>query len=168
MDLRCGGTVPGTHRPEVFGVPGGQPRPRASAAGSAVSATTASAAGVAARAAASAPSWAQDQQREDGGRRGGQRDRGDQPAAAEDADGRPGYRIRVCAERPEVDAGSFTLRAPWGLDGLRGADTIIVHDYPPTPHGATFERLLTWLQANLGRDLTLADIAATPAPVPVP
>ncbi|MDT0615830.1 GlxA family transcriptional regulator [Streptomyces lancefieldiae] len=41
-------------------------------------------------------------------------------------DGRPGYQIRVCAERPEVDAGSFTLRAPWGLDGLRDADTIIV------------------------------------------
>jgi transcriptional regulator GlxA family with amidase domain len=41
-------------------------------------------------------------------------------------DGRPGYRIRVCAEQPEVDAGAFTLRAPWGLDGLKGADTIIV------------------------------------------
>ncbi|MFC9172849.1 GlxA family transcriptional regulator [Streptomyces sp. NPDC057107] len=41
-------------------------------------------------------------------------------------DGRPGYQIRVCAERPEVDAGAFTLRAPWGLDGLTGADTIIV------------------------------------------
>jgi transcriptional regulator GlxA family with amidase domain len=41
-------------------------------------------------------------------------------------DGRPGYQIRVCAERPEIDAGAFTLRAPWGLDGLHGADTIIV------------------------------------------
>lgn len=40
--------------------------------------------------------------------------------------GRPGYQIRVCAERPEVDAGAFTLRAPWGLDGLTGADTVIV------------------------------------------
>lgn len=29
-------------------------------------------------------------------------------------DGRPGYRIRVCAEHPEIDAGAFTLRAPWG------------------------------------------------------
>ncbi|MGF6880908.1 transcriptional regulator GlxA family with amidase domain [Nocardia sp. GAS34] len=42
------------------------------------------------------------------------------------ADGRPGYRIRICARRPEVDAGLFTLRAPWGLDGLRGADTVVV------------------------------------------
>ncbi|MFF3969370.1 GlxA family transcriptional regulator [Streptomyces rubiginosohelvolus] len=41
-------------------------------------------------------------------------------------DGRPGYQIRVCAERPEVDAGAFTLRAPWRLDGLTGADTVIV------------------------------------------
>ncbi|XVQ07236.1 GlxA family transcriptional regulator [Spirillospora sp. CA-255316] len=41
-------------------------------------------------------------------------------------DGRPGYQIRVCAEEPEIDAGAFTLRAPWGLDGLAGADTIIV------------------------------------------
>ncbi|MER5484241.1 helix-turn-helix domain-containing protein [Streptomyces sp. NPDC002812] len=50
-------------------------------------------------------------------------------------DGRPGYQIRVCAEQPEVDAGSFSLRAPWGLDGLRGADTIIVPgtDAPTAP-----------------------------------
>ncbi|MEU1299529.1 GlxA family transcriptional regulator [Streptomyces shenzhenensis] len=41
-------------------------------------------------------------------------------------DGRPGYQIRICAERPEIDAGTFTLRAPWGLEGLKGADTIIV------------------------------------------
>ncbi|MFE7314215.1 GlxA family transcriptional regulator [Streptomyces sp. NPDC057555] len=203
-------------------------------------------------------------------------------------DGRPGYQIRVCAEQPETDAGTFTLRAPWGLDGLRSADTIIVpgtatptapltpdvraalraaaehgtriasicsgtfplasagllaglratthwaaadllaathpdidvdpdvlyvdngqiltsagaaagldlclhmirrdygsavaadaarlsvmplereggqaqfivHDHLPTPRGSTFEPLLTWLQDNLGRDLTLTDIAA--------
>jgi transcriptional regulator GlxA family with amidase domain len=41
-------------------------------------------------------------------------------------DGRPGYRVRVCAEEPEVDAGTFVLRAPWGLDGLDGADTVVV------------------------------------------
>jgi transcriptional regulator GlxA family with amidase domain len=41
-------------------------------------------------------------------------------------DGRPGYQIRVCAAEPEVDAGAFVLRAPWGLDGLKGADTVIV------------------------------------------
>ncbi|WP_077797083.1 GlxA family transcriptional regulator [Streptomyces sp. JHA26] len=41
-------------------------------------------------------------------------------------DGRPGYRLRVCAERDEIDAGAFTLRAPWSLEGLKDADTIIV------------------------------------------
>jgi len=41
-------------------------------------------------------------------------------------DGRPGYRVRVCAERPEVDTGLFTLHAPWGLDALADADTVIV------------------------------------------
>ncbi|WP_280385166.1 GlxA family transcriptional regulator [Nocardia wallacei] len=42
------------------------------------------------------------------------------------ADGRSGYRVRVCAERPEVDAGTFVLRAERALDGLAGADTVIV------------------------------------------
>jgi transcriptional regulator GlxA family with amidase domain len=41
-------------------------------------------------------------------------------------DGRPGYRVRICAQQPEVDAGAFTLRAPFSLDGLAGADTVIV------------------------------------------
>ncbi|GHH79155.1 AraC family transcriptional regulator [Streptomyces sulfonofaciens] len=53
-------------------------------------------------------------------------------------DGRPGYQIRVCAEEREVDAGAFTLRAPWGLEGLKGADTVIVPGTtdpaePPSP-----------------------------------
>jgi transcriptional regulator GlxA family with amidase domain len=42
-------------------------------------------------------------------------------------DGRPGYRVRVCAETTgETDAGAFTLRAPFGLEGLADADTVIV------------------------------------------
>ena len=41
-------------------------------------------------------------------------------------DGRPGYQIRVCAEPRDIDTGAFVLRAHWGLDGLKGADTIIV------------------------------------------
>ncbi|MER0484048.1 helix-turn-helix domain-containing protein [Streptomyces sp. Edi2] len=61
-------------------------------------------------------------------------------------DGRPGYQVRVCAERPEVDAGAFTLRAPWGLEGLAGADTVIVPGtadpaapLPPAVHDALNE-----------------------------
>ncbi|MCV7316654.1 helix-turn-helix domain-containing protein [Mycolicibacillus trivialis] len=53
-------------------------------------------------------------------------------------DGRPGYQIRVCAERDEIDTGTFALRAPWGLEGLKDADTIIVPGVadptaPPSP-----------------------------------
>ncbi|GAA1260747.1 AraC family transcriptional regulator [Sphaerisporangium rubeum] len=48
-------------------------------------------------------------------------------------DGRPAYRVRVCAEHPDVNAGFFTLRTTWGLDALADADTIIV---PGTTHPA--------------------------------
>ncbi|MFD3328456.1 GlxA family transcriptional regulator [Streptomyces sp. NPDC058701] len=41
-------------------------------------------------------------------------------------DGRPAYRVRVCAPAEEVDTGAFTLRAPWPLAALDDADTIIV------------------------------------------
>jgi transcriptional regulator GlxA family with amidase domain len=41
-------------------------------------------------------------------------------------DGRSPYRLRVCAPSEEVDAGAFTIRAPWGLEALEEADTIIV------------------------------------------
>lgn len=41
-------------------------------------------------------------------------------------DGRAGYRVRVCAPEPEIDTGTFVLRAPFGLEGLQSADTIIV------------------------------------------
>ena len=41
-------------------------------------------------------------------------------------DGRPAYRVRVCAPTEEVEAGAFTLRAPWQLDTLAEADTIVV------------------------------------------
>jgi transcriptional regulator GlxA family with amidase domain len=40
--------------------------------------------------------------------------------------GRPGYRVRVCADGRDVDAGLFTLHAPWGLEALVDADTVVV------------------------------------------
>jgi transcriptional regulator GlxA family with amidase domain len=51
-------------------------------------------------------------------------------------DGQRPYRLRVCGTQPEVPTETFTIRAPWGLDGLVGADTIIVpgreeHAGPP-------------------------------------
>ncbi|RCG30296.1 helix-turn-helix domain-containing protein [Sphaerisporangium album] len=41
-------------------------------------------------------------------------------------DGRAGYRVRVCGAGASVDAGVFALRAPWGLEALEDADTIIL------------------------------------------
>lgn len=41
-------------------------------------------------------------------------------------DGRPAYRVRVCAAEDEVDTGYFKIDAPWNLDSLAQADTIIV------------------------------------------
>ncbi|MBH1937272.1 AraC family transcriptional regulator [Streptomyces sp. AV19] len=50
-------------------------------------------------------------------------------------DGAQAYQVRICAERPEVDAGPFTLRAPWGLERLKDADTVVVPgtETPATP-----------------------------------
>ncbi|HZG07157.1 MAG TPA: helix-turn-helix domain-containing protein [Streptomyces sp.] len=42
------------------------------------------------------------------------------------ADGRRPYRVRVCAPTPRVDCETFTLTAPYGLEALREADTIVV------------------------------------------
>ena len=42
------------------------------------------------------------------------------------SDGRRAYGVRVCAPADEVDAGIFAVRAPWGLEALAEADTIIV------------------------------------------
>jgi transcriptional regulator GlxA family with amidase domain len=37
-----------------------------------------------------------------------------------------GYRVRVCGEAPEVRAGAFNIRAPWSLEHVAGADTVVV------------------------------------------
>ncbi|MBB2912476.1 transcriptional regulator GlxA family with amidase domain [Streptosporangium becharense] len=39
---------------------------------------------------------------------------------------RPGYRVRVCAPTPQVEAGLFTVQARLGLEALADADTVIV------------------------------------------
>lgn len=40
--------------------------------------------------------------------------------------GAPAYDVRVCGARPDVDAGVFRLRAPYGLADLVAADTVVV------------------------------------------
>jgi transcriptional regulator GlxA family with amidase domain len=56
-------------------------------------------------------------------------------------DGREPYRVRVCSVREEVSAGAFTMRAPYGLQELADADTIVlpgVAEPPPElPPGVT-------------------------------
>lgn len=51
-------------------------------------------------------------------------------------DGRRAYRIRICAAQ------------------------FIVQPYPPVPRGTVLEPPLLWLQDNMSRDLTIAEIAA--------
>ncbi|HEX4477613.1 MAG TPA: helix-turn-helix domain-containing protein [Polyangiaceae bacterium] len=41
-------------------------------------------------------------------------------------DGTPGYRVRVCAEAPEIRAVAFNIRAPWTLDHVGDADMVII------------------------------------------
>lgn len=41
-------------------------------------------------------------------------------------DGRVPYRVRVCAPAGTVDAGVFALQAPYGLEALADADTIVL------------------------------------------
>jgi transcriptional regulator GlxA family with amidase domain len=41
-------------------------------------------------------------------------------------DGQAAYQVRICAAECEIDAGTFRLRVPWGLDRLTEADTIII------------------------------------------
>ncbi len=36
------------------------------------------------------------------------------------------YRVRVCGEGPEVRAAAFTIRAPWILDHVADADTVVI------------------------------------------
>ena len=40
--------------------------------------------------------------------------------------GRRPYRVRACGTRPQVPTEAFTINAPWGLEALADADTIIV------------------------------------------
>jgi transcriptional regulator GlxA family with amidase domain len=56
-------------------------------------------------------------------------------------DGREPYRVRVCSVREEVSAGAFTMRAPYGLQELAQADTIVLpgvaEPLPELPPGVT-------------------------------
>jgi len=74
-------------------------------------------------------------------------------------DGRPGYRVRVCAADPVVDTGLFTITAHWGLEGLADADTIIV---PGTanPTGPLPPAVLDALRAAVAKGTRVASICS--------
>jgi transcriptional regulator GlxA family with amidase domain len=46
------------------------------------------------------------------------------------------------------------------LEREGGQAQFIVHDPPPTPHGSALEPVLTWVEENCAKPLTLTDIAA--------
>lgn len=74
-------------------------------------------------------------------------------------DGSPAYQVRICAPGPEIDAGAFTLRAPYGLDALAEADTIVLPGTtdPTTP---VPPEVLDALRAAAARGTRIASICA--------
>lgn len=74
-------------------------------------------------------------------------------------DGRPAYRVRVCAPTEDVEAGAFTLRAPWPLDTLAEADTIVVAGISD-PTAPVPDEVLDALRAAAARGTRLASICS--------
>ncbi|WP_405598749.1 helix-turn-helix domain-containing protein [Streptomyces sp. NBC_01410] len=74
-------------------------------------------------------------------------------------DGRRPYRLRVCGVTPDVDSGTYVVRAPWGLEALADADTIIVpgrSDYTCPPA----EEAMEALRAAAARGTRIASICS--------
>ncbi len=74
-------------------------------------------------------------------------------------DGRAPYRVRICAATDEVEAGGFVLRAPYGLDALLEADTIIVPGVDETAAPVPDE-VLTALRRAAANGTRIASICA--------
>jgi transcriptional regulator GlxA family with amidase domain len=72
-------------------------------------------------------------------------------------DGRRPYQVRVCAAAPQVQAQGFAITAPWGLEGLLDADTVIV---PGRAEGAPplGEEVLEALRQAAARGARIASI----------
>ncbi|NUK49961.1 helix-turn-helix domain-containing protein [Streptomyces lunaelactis] len=74
-------------------------------------------------------------------------------------DGRPAYRVRVCAPTEDVDAGAFTLRAPWPLHTRAEADTIILPGVTD-PAAPVPDEVLDALRQAAARGTRLASICS--------
>ncbi|MGX1613840.1 GlxA family transcriptional regulator [Micromonospora chalcea] len=73
------------------------------------------------------------------------------------ADGRPGYRVLVCAATPTVTTGAFRMAVPWGLDVLADADTVVVPGVSD-PAAATPAAVLDALRVAAARGARIASI----------
>ncbi|MFH9354983.1 GlxA family transcriptional regulator [Kitasatospora sp. NPDC017646] len=74
-------------------------------------------------------------------------------------DGRRPYRVRVCGPGAQVPAAGFVITAPWGLEELADADTVIVPgraEAAPPPG----EEVLEALRAAAARGTRIASICA--------
>ncbi|MFJ9816665.1 GlxA family transcriptional regulator [Streptomyces sp. NPDC101151] len=74
-------------------------------------------------------------------------------------DGRRPYQVRVCGVTPDVDSGVYAVRAPWGLEALADADTIVVpgrSDFSSPPA----EEALEALRAAAARGTRIASICS--------
>ncbi|MEU7530041.1 helix-turn-helix domain-containing protein [Saccharothrix sp. NPDC042600] len=74
-------------------------------------------------------------------------------------DGRPAYDVRLCAPHPTVDAGAFTLTAPWGLDALAAADTVVLPGRADATAPVPAE-VLDALRAAAGNGVRIASICS--------
>ena len=68
-----------------------------------------------------------------------------------------GYDVRVCGEAAEVRARPFGIRAPWTLDGIAGADTVVVPGIED-PTGPVPDAVVAALRAAHARGARIASI----------
>jgi transcriptional regulator GlxA family with amidase domain len=72
-------------------------------------------------------------------------------------DGRGPYRVRLCAETPEVRTDGLTLRVDQGLEALEWADTVIVPGRSEE-HGPPSDRVLSALRRAAGAGTRIASV----------
>ena len=73
------------------------------------------------------------------------------------ADGRPGYRVRVCGTDPVVRAGPLRIATDHGLDALTDADTIVV---PGCSERGAPDALVVALKAAYANGIRIASICS--------
>jgi transcriptional regulator GlxA family with amidase domain len=69
------------------------------------------------------------------------------------------YEVRVCGEAPEVRAGPFDIRAPWDLDDLARAETVIVPGIED-PTAPVPEPIVAALRAAAERGARIASVCS--------